>query len=218
MSGLEVIGGISAVITIIDRSVEVWNNAKKDLKLSETLKTVANRLPILRDTLQTCREHLEPIQGTLPGDAAEGLSKTLKGCETKAEKLHTIFKETIAGEDDEWYEKYRKVARRLGKGSKVEELMKSMTEDTQNLVNYHLVKSVKPELCGRLEELLKEMESVEPSLPSDDATTQTFNAYGGPQYVSSGSSKQYNSLNTGSGETHNYGGIQGNPTFNFGKK
>lgn len=51
MAGLEVIGGISAVIAIIDGSVQVWQRARKDLNLSETFKTVANRLLILRDTL-----------------------------------------------------------------------------------------------------------------------------------------------------------------------
>ena len=216
MSGLEVIGGITAVITIIDTSVTVWEGARKDLKLSETFVTVANQLPILRETLQTCQEHLKPLQSTLPEDVATGLSNIVKDCDRKARKLCTIFEETISSEDDQWYERYRKVAKRLGKGSKVEELMKSIAEDTQHLVNYHAVKSAKPELCMRLEEIIAEMESVEPSLPTDDVASQIFNAYRGPQNVSTGSSTQYNSSNTG-GQTHNFGGITGNPTFNFGK-
>ena len=207
MSGLEVISGISAVIAMIDGSVQIWKSARKDLQLSETFETVVNRLPILRDTLQTCHEHFEPIQTTLPADAAGNLLKTIDSCETKAAKLRTIFEETIAGENDQWYERYRKVARRLGKGSKVEELMKSVSEDAQNLVNYHAVKSANPELCMKLEEIVTAMQSVEPSLPNDDIASQTFNAYGGPQNVSTGQSTQYNSSNTGSGETHNYGGI-----------
>jgi hypothetical protein len=193
MSGLEVISGISAVIAKIDSSVKVWKSARKDLKLSETFETVANRLPILRDTLQTCHEHFEPIQTTLPTDAAQSLLKTVHSCETKVEKLHTIFEETIAGENDQWYDRYRKVARRLGMGSKVEELMKSVTEDAQGLVNYHTVKSARPDLCMKLRDIITEMKSVEPSLPSDDIVSQTFNAYGGLQNVSTGNSTQYNS-------------------------
>jgi hypothetical protein len=216
MSGLEVIGRISAVLAIIDSSVTVWKGAREDLKLSETFVTVANQLPILRDTLQTYQEHLEPLQSTLTEDAATSLSNIVKECKKKAEKLRTIFEETISGDDDQWYERYRKVAKRLGKGSKVEELMKSITGDTQQLVNDHAVKLAKPELCMRLDEIIAEIESVESSLPTDDVTSQTFNAYGGPQNVSTGSSTQYNNSNAG-GQTHNYGGIQGNPTFNFGK-
>lgn len=217
MSGLEVIGGISAVIAIIDGSVKVWDSARKDIKFSKTFEIVANQLPILRDTLQTCHTHFEPIKTTLPADAAQGLLKTVNSCKSNAEKLDNIFQETIPGEHEQWYERYRKVARRLGKGNKVEELMKAITEDVQNLVNYHTVKSTSPELYTKLQELMKEIDGVESSLPDEEATPQTFNAYGGPQNVSTGDSKQYNSFNTGSGTTHNYGGITGNPTFNFGK-
>lgn len=35
MLGLQVIGGISAVIAIIDASVKIWDSAQKDIKLEE---------------------------------------------------------------------------------------------------------------------------------------------------------------------------------------
>lgn len=217
MSGLEVLGGISAVIAIIDGSVKVWESAQKDLKFSATFATVANRLPILRDTLRTCHEHFERIP-CLPTDVADSLTKTVKSCESRAEKLRTIFQETIPGEDNSRYERYRMVARRLGKGNRVEELMTAITEDAQHLVNYHSVKSASPQLHTQLEEIVKEMKALEPSIPIEEATSQTFNADdGGIQNISTGSSTQYNSSNTGSGITHNYGGITGNPTFNFGR-
>lgn len=217
MSGLEVIGGISAVITIIDGSIKIWDGARKDLHFSATFVTVANRLPILQDTLKTCQEHLEPITITLPADAAGSLIKKVKNCETKAGKLRTIFEETIPGEVDEWYTRYRKVAQRLGKGSKVEELMKSITEDAQNLVNYHVVKSARPELCTKLEEVIEEIQSLEPSIPSGDDGRNTYNAYGGTMMNNTGEGSQ--NINTGSGNMVNYasGTGSGNPIFNFGK-
>lgn len=205
------------MIAIIDGSVKVWESAKKDLKFNETFETVANRLPILRDILKTCHEHFEPLQNTLPADAVKGLLKTIESCKSKAEKLGTIFDETIPGEDDQWYKRYSKVAKRWGKTTRVEELMKSITEDAQNLVNYHAVKSVKPELCSQLEEIIKEMESVKPSLLSDDGESQIFNAYGGTQNVSTGSSTQHISINKGSGTVNNFASITGNPIFNLGK-
>ena len=218
MSGLEVLGGISAVIAIIDGSVKVWESARKDLKFSETFQTVGNRLPILRDILQTCHEHFEPIKTSLPADAAQGLVKTVDNCKRRAEKLDTIFQETIPGDDDRWYERYRIAARRLGKGSKVEELMRAITEDAQNLVDYHAVKSASPTLFTRLGEIAKEMASLAPSLPTDEADTQTFHNYKGTQNVSTGSSTQHNNINQGGGTMNNFAGITGNPTFNLGKK
>lgn len=91
MSGLEVLGGISAVIAIINGSVKLWESACKDLKFSATFKTVGNRLPILRDILQTCHEHFEPIKISLPADAVQGLVRTVDDCKRKAERLSTIF-------------------------------------------------------------------------------------------------------------------------------
>ncbi|KAJ9655339.1 hypothetical protein H2198_005794 [Neophaeococcomyces mojaviensis] len=58
------------------------------------------------------------------------------------------------------------------------------------------------------------MESITPSLPSEEFVSRTFNAYGGAQTVSTGSSKQYNSFNTG-GTTHNIGGVTGNLTYQY---
>lgn len=94
----------------------------------------------------------------------------------------------------------------------------SIAQDVQKLVNHYIVKSTGPDLSAKLDEIIAEMRSAEPSLPNDDAISLTFNAYGGPQNVSTGNSTLYNSSNTGLGDTHNYGGIHGNPTFNIGKK
>lgn len=217
MSGLEVLGGISAVVAIIDGSVKVWDSTRKDIKFSSTFETVAHRLPILRDTLLTCHQHFEPIKTSLSHDAASSLVKTIDSCKSKAEKLGTIFQETIPGDDDQWYQRYRKVARRLGKGTTVEDLMKAITEDAQNLVNYHAVKSAKPVLSTRLEAIAEEMESLEPSLPVDEADKQMFHNYDGTQNISTGNSTQHNYSNQGSGTMNNFASITGNPTFNLGK-
>jgi hypothetical protein len=218
MSGIEVLGGIGAVIAIIDGSVKVWESARRDLKFGATFETVGNRLPILRDILRTCHEHFEQVKTSLPSDAAQGLLKTVDDCKRKAERLGTIFQETIPGEDDQWYERYRKVARRLGKGAKVEELMMAITEDAQNLVNYHAVKSASPALYTKLGEIAEEMASLAPSLLVEEADTQAFHNYSGTQNVSTGSSTQHNNINQGSGMMNNFAGITGNPIFNLGKK
>jgi hypothetical protein len=51
MSGLEVIGGLSAIIGVIDASTKIYDSARKDLKLSKTFEVVGCRLPIILDTL-----------------------------------------------------------------------------------------------------------------------------------------------------------------------
>jgi N-terminal domain on NACHT_NTPase and P-loop NTPases len=68
---------------------------RKDLKFSETFETVSNRLPILRDILQTCHEHFEPIKTSLPADTVQGLVKTVDNCKRRAEKITTTISELL---------------------------------------------------------------------------------------------------------------------------
>jgi N-terminal domain on NACHT_NTPase and P-loop NTPases len=163
MSGVELLGGIAAVITIIDSSVKVWESARKELKFNPTFETVDNRLPILRDILQTCYEHLEPIKTSLPADAAQDLMKIVDDCKRRAEKLDNIFQETIPGEDDRWYERYHRAAQQQGKESKVEDLMRAITENAQNLLNYSAVKLASPALHTKLREIAEETASLSSS-------------------------------------------------------
>lgn len=153
MSGLEVIGGISAIIGIIDACIKAWKGVRKDLNFPKTFETVANQLPILRETLQICQDNLEPIKSTIPADAAEALLKTVESCKVRIEQLREIF-ESISGRYDKWYQRYREALRQPGKANRVEELMRFIIQDGQNLVNYHVVKSVTPDLYAKLEKIV----------------------------------------------------------------
>lgn len=94
--------------------------------------------------------------------------------------------------------------------------MKFIMVNAHNLAHCHAVKLTRPEVYTKLEVLIKEINSMDPSPPVGEAASQTFKTDAGPQNVSMGSSTQYNSFNTGSGTVHNYGGIRGH-TLNFGK-
>ncbi|KAL4808134.1 TPR-like protein [Aspergillus unguis] len=134
---MEVIGGISAVIGLLDTSIDLFKRTQKDLKLSETIETVGRQLPIIRNTLEQCQAHLLPRRDTIPEDVAEALEKTLDTCEIKANNLKKIFAKITPDQGDSWPTRYAAVVRRLGKGSKVEELMRAITEDVQIVVNHH---------------------------------------------------------------------------------
>ena len=55
MSGLEVIGSLSAIIGIINASIRIYDSARKDLKLSEAFDTVGRRLPIIWKPFESVR-------------------------------------------------------------------------------------------------------------------------------------------------------------------
>ena len=179
MSGVDVIGGISAVIAIIQASIGLYNGARKDLKLSEAFEATGRQLPIILDTLRTCENHLEPIKGSLPIDACEALEKTLNACEDKAEMLKKIFEKVIPGENDGWNSRYLKILKRLGKGNKVEELMISITEAVKLVVNFQGDKSATLEQITKLEDIIKEMKSVKSSVPEEESSGMNFNSGGG---------------------------------------
>ena len=205
MSGLEVLGSISALIAIIDASIKTYKSAKKDLKLSETFRTVGRRLPIILDTLQTCKRRLESIHTSLPGDACEALEKVIEGCEDNAENLRKIFEKVIPDVNDGWEKRYVKIVRKLGKGNKVEELMTVITEEIQLIVNHHAVKSANPQQIAELGNIIEEMKSAKSSIPEEESSGMVFNSGGGAQT---------NNVNSGSGQfiannapvtTQNYG-------------
>ncbi|OAG41959.1 hypothetical protein AYO21_03694 [Fonsecaea monophora] len=86
--GLEVIGAISVIVSIIDASIKVYDGAQKDVKLPDTFHVGGGRrLSFLRDTLETCKSHLQPIQDSLSTDVYKALEKTLEGCDERAGNL-----------------------------------------------------------------------------------------------------------------------------------
>ncbi|KAJ5557284.1 TPR repeat protein [Penicillium frequentans] len=203
MSGLEVLGGISAVISLLDASIKIYDSAQHDIKLSATFEVVRLRLPILLHTLEICKKNLGPRQDAVPGEVCEALENTLDGCDAKASNLRAIFEKIIPGESDTWDKRYFKVLRRLGKGNKVEELMASITEDVQLVVNHDSVQSASARQTLELDNIIKEMKSIESSVPA--ANTMTF---------SNGGGAQTNNVNNGSGQQINTNGHVGTQYIN----
>lgn len=208
MSGLEVIGAISAVIGILDASIKIYESVKKDAKLNEAFQTVGRRLPVILDTLRACKDHLQPIQDTLSPAVCEALETMIEGCDGKAGKLRQIFEKTLPGDNEGWEKRYVKVFTRLGKGSKVEELMLAITEDVQLLVNHHAVQSAKPEQQVELKTIIRELKSVPSSVPKEEHSGYTFH---------SGSGMQTNNINSGLGQQINNNAAVGTQYFNSGK-
>lgn len=205
----EVIGAISAVISLIETSIKIYDGAQKDIKLFGTFEVVRRRLPVILHTLATCKDNLEPRKDSIPEDVCEALEATLDVCRTKARNMEEVFQKIVPGESDTREQRYLKVLRRLGKGNKVEELMLGLAEDVQLLVNHDAVKSANQSQNSELEAITDEMKSVISGLDKE-SSTMNFSTGGGPQtnyvqrgsgnlYAVNGSGKQYNA------ETQHFG-------------
>ncbi|BAE64782.1 unnamed protein product [Aspergillus oryzae RIB40] len=139
MSGVELLGVLSAVITVLDATTTLYQRARKDIRLSETFEVAARRLPVLLHILQTFKSTLEPLKDSLSSDVCEALEETLNSCEEKARRLSEIFTKVLSGPTDSvsWRQRYSKIVHRLGQRNKVDLLMIAITQDVQLLVNYH---------------------------------------------------------------------------------
>lgn len=207
---MEVIGGISAVITVLEKTIEIYDNALRDVKLSATFEVVRRRMPVLLHILQTCRNELEPHKNTMPPDVCNALEAISDSCDEKARKLKEIFEKVISGENETWEKRYVKIIRRFGKGHQVEELLVALTEDVQLIVNNNaVINSVKPEQNYQLEAILIEVRALKGSSAKEKHPALTFQSGGG---------RQTNNINSGSGQQINNNGHVRNQHFYHGKK
>ncbi|KAJ5547240.1 TPR repeat protein [Penicillium frequentans] len=196
MSEFEIIGSISAIITLLDASINIYDCARSDMKLSQTFEVVRCRLPIILRIFQSCKSYLEQCQASMPSDACEALETILDACDKKAGNLREIFEIVMTGGQETWWKRYANAIRRLGKGNKVDELMATLARNVQLIVNNHVVNSATLEqyVEFELEDILKDMKSIKTSITEENLRTLTFQG---------GGETQTNNINNGSGQQIN---------------
>ncbi|TQV89980.1 vegetative incompatibility protein HET-E-1 [Cordyceps javanica] len=215
MSGAEVLGIISAVISIADATFKLYSAAKDEAGLPPNFKTVATKLPLISKLLEDAERFVD--------GADEGLFLTLMpivtDCNQKATQLQQLFEKVTAAEDDSRFERYVKAARTIGKGGRVETLMKAILEDLQ-LLTMKFPRAVSRRGQENLTGAIEEASKLEPSLPDGFENASTFANYGsGAQNVNTGAGSLYNHQNNGSGNQYvgtNYIGITDLQNFHVG--
>ncbi|KAB8209224.1 hypothetical protein BDV34DRAFT_232507 [Aspergillus parasiticus] len=214
MSGVELLGVLSAVITVLDATTTLYQRARKDIRLSETFEVAARRLPVLLHILQTFKSTLEPLKDSLSSDVCQALEETLNNCEEKARRLSEIFTKVLSGPTDSfsWRQRYSKIVHRLGQRNKVDLLMIAITQDVQLLVNCESIGSVTPSQNTELETILNEMKDHCDTTLLEDGFSLSFHSSGAQNNnVNSGNGQ----LNTGSGQQINTHARVETQTFNF---
>jgi alkaline phosphatase len=194
MSGAEVplvVGLISGIISIVDATKKVYDAVKDKDRLPVAFREVAIRLPIVYDTLEATGKYIEkhPADGCL-------IENLIKSCDTRAKLLRDIFEKVAAPEKgkDSRADRYLKAVRVMGKGARVESLVKGILEDLQLLVGNHLVHVTSDEQNQALAASIKDVSDIEPSIP-DEALSETSNSFyqsgGGNMFNTFGGKNQY---------------------------
>ncbi|KAF2477228.1 SesA protein [Lindgomyces ingoldianus] len=200
MSGFEVMGLISATISCIDASAQLYTAIQNTSHLPGAFKDAAQRLPLVKDTLVTIETRLNKTG--LDKIANESISIVIKGCKEKAERLADILEQVAAQSEATRIEKYRLAVRRLGKENTVEVLMTGLLEDVHLLAAHDAVRAVGDDKMDELMAAIKELSRVPPSAPAGPVFTYQGV---GDQMNNTGSGTQ--NINKGAGQMNSAGTI-----------
>ncbi|KAL8793856.1 MAG: hypothetical protein Q9195_003582 [Heterodermia aff. obscurata] len=141
MSGTEafaVLGIISSIITIVTNIKKVHDAATDRRGLPKTFREAVGKLSIVETTLNSAKQPFE--KGEVDEASCQAVIQIVEACQLKVQKLDSIIQKTIPGDGASRLERYRKSVKVLGKGNKVEDLMKAILEDVQLLAGEHCMR------------------------------------------------------------------------------
>ena len=202
MSGAEAIallGVIGSIISIVDGTKKVYDAAKTVKGLPAAFRDVANRLPIVRDILETARNNI--TSGSFDESSCEGTKDVVDACEKKAKRLNELFHKVNSTNSSSDLRRYYKAVKAYGRGDEVESLMKGILEDVQLSACDHGMKVATKFQQERIAQAISDVSDIQPSVPDEvfqeagftannSGSGTQFNAQG--EYIAQGTARQYN--------------------------
>ena len=199
MSGIETaglaLGMISAIISIIDATHQVYEAVKDEAGLPTNFKKSATKLPLISKLLEDAEIYVKTA------DEATGIAftPTLEDCRAQAIQLQDLFGKVMPEDGESRWDRYVKAARTIGKGGRVEDLVRRILDDLQLLATRFpevATQRRKEQLAMAVEEVTK----MEPSLPDGFEQMPTYAHYGSGaqnnitgQHINSGGNQMYGS-------------------------
>jgi NACHT NTPase-like protein len=196
-----VLGIISSIISIIDATKQVYEAVEDQTGLPTNFKKSAAKLPLISKLLESAENY---IQGTDDESIRLAFTPTLEDCKAQATKLQELFEKVMPEEGDTRWDRYVKAARTIGKGGRVEDLIRGILDDLQLLATKFPAVTT-PRTKEQLEKAIEEVSKMEPSLPDGFEKLPAYAHYGsGDQYSITGGTAHINSgsgnQNSGSGQ------------------
>ena len=202
MSGAEalaILGIISSVISIVDGTKQVYDAASNTNGLPEAFREVAARLPIARDILDSAKRHIKG--GGTNEDSYKAAKDVVEDCQARAQKLEKIFQDVIPADGASRAGRYISAVKTVGKGNRVETLMKGILEDLQLLAIKHGMVTERDTREKELARAIKEVAALQPSLPEHATDEIGFTAtHSGSGAINQAQGYQFN--NPGSGHIY----------------
>jgi hypothetical protein len=205
MSGAEaiaVLGVISSVIAIVDGTKQVYDAASNAAGLPEAFREVAGRLPLVRNFLGSIDQHIRDQQ--VEEASCRAMRPLIDKCAERAKTLDGIFQKVLPPADASRWDRYISAARTLGKGGRVEILMKGLLDDVLLLASEHGMETATAHQVEQITKAIQDISSIEPSISDSELQERTFsnNNFGdGPMTVNNVLGNQKSQANYGTGKT-----------------
>ncbi|EGE09000.1 TPR repeat protein [Trichophyton equinum CBS 127.97] len=178
MSGAEaglVLGLISSIITIIQSTYQVYEAVDDAKGLPTNFKKSAAKLPLISKLLEDAEK------------------PTLDNYKLQATRLHELFTKVMPEEDDSRLDRYVKAARTIGKGGRIEELVKRILDDLQ-LIATEFPEVMTPRSKEQLAKAIEDMAKLSGAQNNNmGGGTQNYNNSTGNQ--NNGPGQQYIGIN-----------------------
>lgn len=188
MSGVEIIGLISAAIEGVKICREIYKTIKDTKDLPAAFHEVNKQLPLAQNTLEKAQRTAE--EAIAAGNAGannlanegESMLATISTCSKKIEELKKIFRKARdLREDGHPFRKgYRAVVEKMGgTNHRVEELMRGILDSVLSLGANQVFRLATRDQVDKITQAIKELGEVEPSVEeSHRAGGNTFTHLG----------------------------------------
>ncbi|KAL6829145.1 hypothetical protein J3E69DRAFT_229769 [Trichoderma sp. SZMC 28015] len=205
MSGAELIGIISGIISIVDASLKIYEAVEDTSGLPRCFRNVAARLPVVQDTLETARATLEEEEDKKNKEelsrvkSRDALVKILQSCHDKATELNKILQTIMPAQGASKTRRYVKAIQMVPAADKIDSLMNGILHDVHVLAANHSVKSATRTQVNDLIDMIRNMavEKQEPIYVGRRTTISFCNTGRGSQFLYDGPGNQNVSMGTG---------------------
>jgi len=193
-----VLGIISSLISIIDATKQVYDAIEDEAGLPKNFKKSATKLPLISKLLEDAERYVDSVANE---SIKSAFTPTLEHCRVQATHLRQLFEKVMPEEGDSRLDRYVKAAQTIGKGGRVESLVRAILDDLQ------LLATTFPEVATlrgkeNLAKAIEEVTGMDPSLPNGFEQM--------PAYAHYGSGAQNNNTSDGTQNNNNSTGNQNN--------
>jgi hypothetical protein len=204
MSGAEVLGIISGVITVVEATINLYKTAKDSSGLPPSLRDAASRLPLIQESLTVAAHGIQRDAQT-PPESYAALEAALQACSDKATQLHHIFESMVPPSGATRTHRYLRAVKSFPQIEKANVLVEGILGDLQVLTLNHVVQT------ATREQIKKLMNSRTRRLMGKESSVVLNNTGNGRQFVHTGQGDQNIASDTATQVNGNFHG----GTFNF---